>query len=563
MRPVIFVKHPNQNRFIGTFDMDDLQEWWLSEPLPGDVAEVVDVDWAYAQYHVCVCRMDDGSYSIIRTKDYGQSWYEVLNLRERIYSITRIDYGWLLAATASGWYESTRSGLEGTWSKVSTQAPGCKTVVNLGENILVAHDGSYVWRSTDIARNWTATLNCHSLYYKAPHSGFTTRSYSGDVYPALAGFGAQVFAGAGPHLLMSDDEAQSWTIPWGWPPFYGGSSGNKGINSYYDKTRLLQIVHTGGFNNPQNPGVTYAQYMHTWMFRVYIPTLGVVRCLVSDGGDYNYIPKFDQPFIGYTAGGITSYEVLRPGSSEIDMMVFCPNPTPRYSLTRGWTWSELDPTEFTVYLGDPEQEINAYTNPYIEDDYSEWQWSGEPCHNSGKFIYKDGIVRRGLSYDCDFLTKRVQELDSKWDMDALLAVVKEVGPDMDLLAKIAFDNGYSMDDYRKKAFDKAYLGHAFVQDTFEFGADHDMILVHRYIWPWYNDILQQKALDLGWYNDILQRKAMVDSCEMAMYLVEDLWDEIVNDIDKTMPQVWRLETPVVPKRVLDSRVEDFDDAGGA
>jgi len=170
-------------------------------------------------------------------------------------------------------------------------------------------------------------------------------------------------------------------------------------------------------------------------------------------------------------------------------------------------------------------------------------------------------MRRGVSYDLDWLLSVTKVATITGDV--VVKKIQELGADYDALVQTEFETTWTMDDFRKKAFDRPYLGHAYVRDTFDQGADHDMVLVHRYIWPWEMDILQQKALTLGWYNDILQRKAMVDSCEMAMYLVEDLWDEIVNDIDKTMPQVWRLETPVVPKRVLDSRVEDFDDAGGA
>lgn len=569
MKPVIFVKHPNQNRFIGTFDMANLHDWWLSEPLPAGVAEVVDVDWVYAQYHVCVCRMEDGTYSIIRTKDYGQSWYVVLNLAEIIYSITRIDYGWLLAATESGWYESTRSGLEDTWSKVSYQAPGCKTVVNLGENILVAHDGSCVWRSTNVARTWSKTLNCHSLYYKRAHGGYTTQSYSGSVYPALAGFGEQVMAGAGPHLMFSDDGGQSWTIPWGWDPpgaDYCGNTwrgkktcNNSSISPYYGSARIIQIIHTD--YRPRTPGVATSSE-NSWMIRVYIPQLGVVRCLATDYGTALYIPVFDQPFNGYGAGAITAYQVLRPHSDEDDIMVFSSDPSPRYSTDGGWSWAELNPDSFDVYEGDPTQEISTYVNPFLEEDFADWVWSGSPCHNGGRFIFREGCTRRALSYDCDFVTKGVFEANSKCDMDTLLARVRESGTNMDVLAKAAFDDGYLMDQVSKKAFDKAYLGHAFIQDTFELGENHDMVLVHRYIWPWEMDILHQKMLSQIWYNDILQQKAISDEFEMAVYLVEDRWDDIVNDIVKTMPQVWKVEPPDVPADVLDSRSEDFDDVGG-
>ena len=556
MKPAIFVKHPNQNRFIGTFDMTNLEIWWLSEPLPGDVVEVVDVDWAYAQYHVCVCRMNDGTYSIIRSPDYGQSWVEVKNLAETIYSVTRIDYGWLMAATSTGWYESMNSGL--TWTKVSASAPGCRAVAVIGDNVLIAHDGRYVWRSVDYARHWSQVLDCRNIYYKQPHGGFRTQTYSGDVIPAVAGFGNQVFAAAGPYLLMSDDEGQSWTMPWGWPSMYGGSSGNPSINPYFGSSRLIQIVHTGAYNDPENPGITYQQFVHTWMFRVYIPTLGIVRCLVSNGGDFEFIAKFDQPFTGYYSGGITAFEVLRPGSEDYDTLVFCPDPKPRSSLDRGWSWSDLDPSEFSVYLGDPDQEINASVIPFTEE-FAEYLWSGHPCHNSGTYIREGGPIRRGLSYDLDFKTET--EFEETVDIDVLLMVVNESGVDHDLIARKTFESGYQVDEIQKKALSRPYVGNMPLQDTFDFGANHDFVLVHRYTWPWEMDILEQKALTLGWYNDILQQTTLVEGHEMAMYLVDDQTDEIEVDIDRKLPQVWRVQPPRMPFKVLDSRKDDFDELG--
>jgi len=143
MKPVILVKLPNCATFVGTFDTENWKDWWKSNPLPGDVSEITDTDWAYGQYHVAICRMADGTWSIYRSGDYGKNWYPVWNTHLTLHGIIQLDPGWLLCSASDGWYESVDSGL--TWSKVSSQAPNCPIVINLGDDTLLAHDGLKIW----------------------------------------------------------------------------------------------------------------------------------------------------------------------------------------------------------------------------------------------------------------------------------------------------------------------------------------------------------------------------------------------------------------------------------
>ena len=70
MIPVMLVKVPNYNGFMGSFDN---VKWWLSEPFPETVIDITDAYWIYANYHVCATKNSDLTYSIYQTKDNGFS----------------------------------------------------------------------------------------------------------------------------------------------------------------------------------------------------------------------------------------------------------------------------------------------------------------------------------------------------------------------------------------------------------------------------------------------------------------------------------------------------------
>ena len=117
MRPVTLSIVENRNFILGTFDTSGFQTWWKSLPFPGDIDYIKDITHVYGQYHVCIVKMSNGTHSIYRTHDSGKTWVQVYNTPDIIYSITQIDYGWVLASTSTGWLESTLdSGF--TWTKI-------------------------------------------------------------------------------------------------------------------------------------------------------------------------------------------------------------------------------------------------------------------------------------------------------------------------------------------------------------------------------------------------------------------------------------------------------------
>jgi len=429
MRPVILVKLPNSATFVGTFDVENWRDWWKSEPLPGSVAKITDTDWAYGQYHVAICHMTNGTWSIYRSGDYGKTWYEVWNTPVTLHGIIQIDPGWLLCSASDGWYESINSGLE--WNKISSQAPNCPIVVNLGDDVLMAHDGLNVWKSVNKGRNWALKINARSYTVYAYHNGKRrTGGWSGDSYPALDGCGNQVIIGIGPYLFVSDNAGETWNESW-W--YYDGASELfPQILPYTDK-RVLQVLLTDvSGSGPEDTA---------YMVRIYHKAAGIVRHYYMNRPYIGMSARFDQPFSGYTDGKLTAYQVLHPGASYYDQVVFSSQmarntdtntyyPSVKYSADGGWTWVDLNINDFKVFEGDPSQGVFSQGGPFIEDFLTKYSWSGDPCHNSGKYSQISSGWVRMLSWDMDFLAKGFGDKTFSSDMISSIRVTQSLPFDL-------------------------------------------------------------------------------------------------------------------------------------
>jgi len=68
MQPAVLSVVDGKNFLLGTFDTTGFQNWWKSETFPGEVESIQRPLHVYGQYHVCICKMSNGTYSIYRTK---------------------------------------------------------------------------------------------------------------------------------------------------------------------------------------------------------------------------------------------------------------------------------------------------------------------------------------------------------------------------------------------------------------------------------------------------------------------------------------------------------------
>lgn len=572
MQPVVLTTIEGKNFVLGTFDTTNFQDWWKSEPFPGSVESIEMIVHAYGQYHVCICKMVDGSYAIYRTKNMGKSWESVYTTSDVIYTITTIDYGWLIASTSTGWIESkTDSGR--TWSVISSFAPGCKSVININDDILFAHDGRKVWKSVDLGKTWSIVLDSSSWYSEAYYGYIAkTTSWNSDCYPALAGVGQYVFVGFGPYLIISDDLGNNWHTHWA--QYY--STGQ--YNSWYGlvppfgpryNSRILQLVVTETDINPINCSVMARILMNNTSTVEYW-YCGPQTQVPSAHSEYkgyqslgsNWIFKSSYPYKGEMIGDINSCEVLQPGSPEKDLLcslsTFDSNNSPivMYSSDAGYTWNPINSSNVTVYEGDPTQEISSVVGQqtFDEEYFVKSTWVGLACHNKGSYIIDYNHTVRGISLDQDLLA--ISKKTKGLSIDYTTLILKTKTYEFDLLNKKYKYKSCSPDLIIKDTVLKSYLHGIMVSDVLE--CSHDMYcgLASRLLISYDVGILNKNVIDKNIFYDILLFDTPEKTYGMEIKMIGDHVEQIMNSIERYSPQSPDIRYPDIPYVPYDSRTQN-------
>jgi len=556
MRPVVLSVIDGKNFILGTFDTTSFQSWWKSKPFPGAIDIIQKPIHVYGQYHVCIVKMLNGTYSIYRTKDMGKTWESVYNTSDIIYTLTTIDYGWIVGSTSSGWIES-RLDSGYTWSEISSFAPNCKTVINIGDDYLFAHDGTSIWKSEDYARTWSKVLTKTSWYSQPLHEGWSgwTFSWNGDVEPALAGINETIFVGFGPYLIISDDLGNTWTThPSGWNnsafnmPNWGNASFSPRANN-----RILQIIVTEGAGLPTtNSGIMLRNlvgYSVNYMYSGPIVSSGY-------SAGWQWSTQFSQPF-NSANGMITSYDVQRPGSPLPDLLASFTtydsenNPIVMYSTDGGYTWYSVNTSTVTVYEGDPAQEIISGLGQQVFDEeyFTTYTWVGSACHNSGKYIVEYNKTVRNISHDMDFL---VSVRNTKTiPCDVVTKIIKDKTYSFDVLNKKTNIKTYSFDVLNKNTSINQCLIGGYLQDTFTKSCNYDVVNALRLVKALSQDILSQKEL-IKFINMRMNLMGPAEkSCTMQMKLVDSHTDQIMNYVERYSPQLPDVRYPNIPYKPVD------------
>ena len=588
MRAVALSSVEGRNFIFGTFDTTGFQTWWKSLPFPGNIESIEDITHVYGQYHVCIVKMQDGTYSIYRTHDSGKTWISVYNTSDIIYSITRIDYGWVIASTSSGWIESVLdSGL--TWETISNFAPGCKTVINIGDNILFAHDGNFVWKSIDLARTWSKVLDVHNL--SIPIIGkdryeILNKRWTGYCPPALDGFEGRIIAGCGPYIAISDDKyATSDTIPDGgllgvkdtntlysdigtnwYGPGSWYTSGDKGIDridgfmsflSPYSDRKILQVALTN---------ITgYSPGKCLFVVRLHMIQENIVRylkCAGSYASNLDFDILFDLQYKGDNIGNISTYRVNRVGTSEEDLLSTISSydsnnhPILEYSIDGGNTWNRIDTRNITVYEGNPEQEIISGLGQYVfnENYLGPKIWSTPFCHNT-KRVSKYNRLVQGVSWDMDVLTT----FEKNVILNNILNIVKinNIEYTSNITTKKYSYKNYNSFMYLKNTDIKNMIVSGCIEKTFDKPLNNiDIINAAKINKSTDFNILSLKRIDSVFNMRMNQKDAVEKSCGFVMKLVEDHVDEIMTSINRYTPQAPDVRYPRTPYVPFDSRDQE-------
>lgn len=570
MRPVALSVVEGRNFILGSFDTSGFQTWWKSLPFPGDVESIEDTTHVYGQYHVCIVKLGDGTNSIYRTHDSGKTWKEVYNTADTIYSITRIDYGHVLASTSTGWLESTLDSGK-TWTKISSFAPGCKTVINISDDVLFGHDGSKIWRSYDIGHSWSRVLQKSFWFSTGYHDETLTQNFTWDSYahPALAGAGNSVYVGFGPYLNISHDLGEHWfTHLQGWDKFfseYKGGWGGSNLFSPFYNTRILQLEMTdiSGLNSDDH--VLMARVLDLDTNQVLYAYSGAnyhFEEAPEKGTGYSWQTRFSLPFADENHGIICSYNVLQPGSSEYNKLVMvCSydasnNAIVMYSTDAGWTWSTLNYNNVSVYEGDPSQEIISNLGQYVFDEeyWTKATWVGSPCHNAGKWVYEHNKTIRGLSWDLDLLA--IFHKEKLYGMDWTTLTEKNKEYNVDLLCEKLHDTTINPDILLKTSTIKNMLVGGYLKTYFDKTYSIGGILAERKITDLLSDILMQRANEKFFTIRMNQKDTAQKSCEFGIKLVDDHVEEIMTSINRYTPQAPDVRYPRTPYVPFDSRNQE-------
>jgi hypothetical protein len=556
MRPVVLSIIEGKKYILGSFDTE-MKIWWKSEPFPGDVSRIGQPLHVYGSSHVCICNMADGTYSIYRSNNEGKSWSQVYNTASTIYSIQLIDYGWAIASTSTGWiHSSADSGT--TWTSLSSQAPGCKNFINISSDVFFGHDGDSVWKSLDHGANWSKVLSRTRWYSKPFHLGNSWGSgwfsWTGKSYPAIAGEDETVLVGFGPYLVISEDLGQTWMVhPSTEMANWAGGSFAPRYGNY-----ILQIVKTK----------STAGVVSTDAFMIRNLISGTVHYMQTNGGiwpgtSFGWSTRFYLPFKGESNGIISAYDVLNPGSSDHSMLATVTsydnsnNPVVKMSVDGGWTWSTIDTTAITVYEGDPTQEIysNIGQQTFDEEYYTTYSWVGHPCHNSGHYIVYDNKTVRGISFDIELLLKKIQTKGLLID-ELLLKSFNKTFP-IDILMKKAVLKTLPSDSLLLKTVDSTYLIRQYSKKGINVTYSPDIITVLRKTKALPTDILMNKTVDKTLKIDTNVLNTREAGIGIGVNIIDSHVNEILNSIEKYIPQAPDIVMPTIAYHPYDSRTEEI------
>lgn len=569
LRPVVLSIAEGKNFILGTFDTTNFKDWWKSEPFPGQVDEIQQPVHVFGQYHICIVKLLNGTYSIYRTKNMGKSWEQVYNTVNKIYTLNIIDYGWVIGSTSAGWIESSLdSGY--SWLEISTFAPGCKTVINISNDVLFAHDGTSVWRSYDYARSWSKVITKTRWTSKGYHNPALTQtfSWSGWAYPALAGVGQTVFVGFGPYLNISEDLGETWFTHlqgWnsGWAYYNGPTQGWGGAQLFSPlyNTRILQLIMTDTSGTKLSDTAMMARVLKLDTNQVIYAYSGVdyTKQSVRTGFAWKYL--FSLPFANAENGIISSYDVQRPGSPERDdLAVICSydannHPIVQYSIDAGLTWNKLDYSTVTVYEGDPTQEILSEKGQQVWDEeyWTKSTWVGSACHNSGKYVVEYNKTIRCISEDNDLLVSFRKTKNAIRDI--LLKSIHTKTVPVDVLNKKMLLKTLSSDILNKKTVEKSYLVGEMLRDTFEKTYSDYIAMASRNIVNLPSDALIQKSIPSEIYYDVLLFDSEDKSHSMDIRIINNHVDQILVTIAKYTPQAPDIRYEDIPYVPYDSRTQ--------
>lgn len=505
MIPVTLAKLDNYLGFVGSYDA---VKWWKTQPLE-NIDYLTDAVWVYGQYHICLAKNINGTYSIFQSRDNGYSWNRVLTTNEVLKTALRIDYGLVLVASSGGWWRSGNSGT--SWQKVSTQAPNCHTVKELTNERLVALDGRYIWWSNDAGTTWTRS----NLWSN------TNKQYGGYIstnYPTIDGGYYMVLVG----YMNSSGKIEFMVSTDGGKNFYLAITRLSRQSDYIDIWFLKDVINalqsagtiTGiemthiskGTKVHQKPLGAFIPY---FVIQVRLPTNILRHYYVYPYEQHNYteykiVAKFDA--LNTPMASLRSEEVQITGTSTIgNWVIFSGRSTSNtpmlvYSNDYGATWKSVDLSGVKVYEG-PDLAQLSKISPLQEDHFIYLGYSTPWCLNYWKRYAE--YDQRCQSYDMDFISRLKIATRRKELITDILAMKVYLKPiPFDVMTKKKRANLCSMDVVLLAKLSRYLPADILIRRLCEKRASLDVMLMKRCVHPVYldtvilKDVMNEYPLDV-------------------------------------------------------------------
>jgi hypothetical protein len=508
MNPVVLVVLPNANYMLGTFDTIKFRQWWRSAPFPVDVETIKRGFHIYGRTHLAIAELTDGSWVLLRSKDYGINWDVawIAAEGEVIYDLVLITYGRAIMNTSLGFYETVDSGVE--WSKIS-DLPGASSApafCNIGGgDVLMCTDGRYIWRSTDIARHWAQVCDLHTVDHcksiDAANIHYTNLSQ-----PAIAGACGRVFAASGPFLVVSEGSGSpgSWHYhpSWEhypsardaayWPPkslvydrLWSGSSPRSPPRFVISQILISSVDGPTGddvcflFRADDLYPLSGETQLYSRIFKTYSDTLnGVYR------GNYFFKNMYQQYLSPSEGQQLSSYDVAVLGASYNDKLVFSAQtktvdgvavPSLKYSNDGGASFIDIDIS--SIKIGDPD--IGGYGGgSMLDDNFAKLTWVAPACNNWGSYDVVELYRRQCQSYEFDAnieIQKPITE-SREYKLDSNLSEDHTKTYQTDAIVELEGSKPYQLASYNEGLRPKAYRIDRTLEGVSEESDDLDVIV---------------------------------------------------------------------------------------
>ncbi len=582
MRAVTLVYLPGSNYLIGTFDPACTTDWWVSSGFTN--VETVEKGFhVLGSIHGAICKKTDGTWSMFKSDDYAQSWYEVLNIAYRIYDAVIILPGRIIINTANGFYESTTSG--NTWTLVLglPTAPDAAAICNAGNgDVLFCTDGRYIYKSLDLARSWTMVCdqqNISGRHFGIFNGGETAgyRWIGSPTYAAIAGANGVILAAHGPFLTMSADLGTTWARTYSWDCYhdayaYHGFAPHSLVYSRFPTTsteiahfaiKQILISRTDG---PYPWDVHFAvryddldvasgnSYCYSRLFIGHEETASeddharsgpswwyVLGNIASPADNLNQISAYELPL---SANADHTERVLF--SAQAKMVNGVLTPSLATSIDGGYNWTKVDLTLVDF-------ELPSDSGIAISDEtFIQTSWSWGSCTNTSWYnVTGSPHWRRLQSYDMDWIMKPYETVEETYDMRVKIEppAIIEVEYDMGLYALGRHLVPMLHDSLIEVTNEKQYKQLLIIEINRQKDFDHDLIV----------EVDREVSHEMSLWLERRVYKPYVMSYDTevnstASYGMGAFFAKVtVPDIDWASPQWWNILFPDTTKAPLNSR----------